>query len=310
MNSCTIYCIRIHVLYGNLVEFNFDSIVKLEIHLVIHAAAMVKHFGKYEDFFNANVLTTQKIIEFCKDYNIRLFYISTKSICGSYIPNTEKILFNEESYNVGQVFENMYAKSKFCAEGIVHLQCLHGLDAVVLRVGNLTNRSFDYKFQTNYDQNDFINKVKGILDLGVIPYEMANQRIDISPVDLTSKAIVALSEYSFSGIKVLHIFDDEMTVKELIEILMSLGIKVQLSEMNDYRMRLNQALYAHTNDSVYCLLQEQLESYMKKEFTYYNIDNAFTKKILRKVSFSWKYDVSEYLKGWIEYFCNIGVFNF
>lgn len=63
--------------------------------------------------------------------------------------------FAETDLYIGQPLDNVYIRSKFEAEKVVYEEILNGLKANVIRIGNLTNRSLDYKFQANYQSNAF-----------------------------------------------------------------------------------------------------------------------------------------------------------
>ena len=73
----------------------------------------------------------------------------------------EDIEFNETNFYIGQSLENVYVRSKFEAEKIIFENMLHNnLRALILRIGNITNRSTDGKFQPNASENAFLNRLK------------------------------------------------------------------------------------------------------------------------------------------------------
>ena len=54
-----------------------------KIDTVIHSAANVKHYGKYEDLKKINVCGTQNVIDFClTSNNKKLHHVSTLGILG------------------------------------------------------------------------------------------------------------------------------------------------------------------------------------------------------------------------------------
>ena len=44
-----------------------------------------------------------------------------------------------------------------------------GLDAQILRLGNITNRLSDGVFQINPEENAFASKIRAMINLGAIP---------------------------------------------------------------------------------------------------------------------------------------------
>ena len=49
------------------------------------------------------------------------------------------------------------------------IKILEGLEACILRMGNLTSRFSEGKFQQNHFENAFVNRFKSILQIGFAP---------------------------------------------------------------------------------------------------------------------------------------------
>ena len=60
---------------------DYENLAK-KVDVVINSAALVKHYGEYEQFNSINVLGTQRLIDFCKTFNKKLYHISTTSVSG------------------------------------------------------------------------------------------------------------------------------------------------------------------------------------------------------------------------------------
>ena len=142
-----------------LTEREYEAIIP-KIGTVINAAASVKHYGSYQYFYETNVETVKRLIEFCKVAEARLVHTSTLSVSGNsfgdefngYISETEEHFF-ESSLYIGQPLDNVYARSKFEAEKIVLDAMGRGLEANIMRMGNLSNRLNDGLFQKNHESN-------------------------------------------------------------------------------------------------------------------------------------------------------------
>ena len=166
------------------------------VDMVFHVAANVHHAGHYEDFERSNVLGTQHVIDFCVDANAVLQHTSTASVSGSgtvEIKNADA-KFDEFTLDIGQKYtQNVYIHSKYKSEERVLLARENGLRANIFRIGNLTWRISDGKFQINADDNGFLERLKGILKVRLYSNEIADYPIDFTPVDECAKAYVLLA---------------------------------------------------------------------------------------------------------------------
>lgn len=165
------------------------------VDMVIHTAARVSHAGHYEDFERTNVTGTQNVIDFCKDSGAVLQHTSTASVSGAgtveqRFPDAE---FNEFCLNIGQKYkQNVYIHSKYKAEELVLIARSEGLKANIFRIGNLTWRTRDGKFQINAGTNGFVQRCRGLLKLGMYGERLADYTIDFTPVDACARAYVGL----------------------------------------------------------------------------------------------------------------------
>ncbi|NLT17505.1 MAG: AMP-binding protein, partial [Clostridiales bacterium] len=119
---------------------------------VIHCAALTSHIGRAELFTQVNVTGTENVVAFCEQAGASLMHVSTMSVSGTrYTDDPGKNgTFSEDCYYIGQNYlDNEYVKTKFLAEGAVLDAIDRGLDARIFRVGNLTCRYEDAKFQIN-----------------------------------------------------------------------------------------------------------------------------------------------------------------
>ena len=68
-----------------------------------------------------------------------------------------------------------------------------GLNANIFRIGNLTWRKSDGKFQKNAQDNGFLGRFRGLLKVGKYSKELAEYPMDFTPVDECADAYVRLS---------------------------------------------------------------------------------------------------------------------
>lgn len=97
---------------------------------VFHCGALSSPWGKYQDFFDANVLGTMNIIEGSKIHQVKRFiHVSTPSI---YFTFDERIDVKEND-PLPKQFANHYAYTKFLAEKVVDEAWNEGLPVITIR---------------------------------------------------------------------------------------------------------------------------------------------------------------------------------
>lgn len=243
-----------------------------------------------------------------------MIHISTLSVSGNsmldeltvYRSEEEKV-FYETSFFIDQSLDNVYVHSKFEAEKVIYNAMLDGLDAKVIRVGNLTNRIADFKFQPNYTQNAFLTRVKAILEFGLFPDYLMSLYTEFSPVDLTAEGIVKIAQYAESQ-NVFHLNSNRpIYYDRLFEILHQLGIPMKVLDGDDFYKALRKTMKDMGTEYIYEALQNDMDEAGRLVYdSNIRIMNDFTVWFLKKVGFEWKEIDLEYIRGYIEYFRKIG----
>lgn len=253
---------------------------------VIHCGANVRHYGKYDVFFKANVLGTKNIIDFCKNSNAKLAHISTVSV-GAYSKVGTSVVLNENNINVGQDFKNhVYMITKYKAECEVLKEIeANNIEGKIFRLGNIMPRFSDGKFQTNFLENAFMSRLKTILKFGEITDGYQKMIIDLSPVDLCAKSIVKILTKN-NAQTIYHIYNNNtFSIKELLSML---DISVKISSKNDLIEKLkdsNDPFDAH-----------MLNDLVNSEFIETPVNNNLTIDWLNNVGFKWPVVNKDYLK--------------
>ncbi|RYZ66769.1 MAG: SDR family NAD(P)-dependent oxidoreductase [Proteobacteria bacterium] len=98
---------------------------------VVHSGALSSVWGKYEDFYSANVLATRNLVELASRLHSspKFIHISSPSI---YIQNRDRHDIRE-SEPIPSEFINHYAKTKFLSEIEIKVAQAKGIPALVLR---------------------------------------------------------------------------------------------------------------------------------------------------------------------------------
>ncbi|MFC7687341.1 NAD-dependent epimerase/dehydratase family protein [Ureibacillus sp. GCM10028918] len=99
---------------------------------VIHCGALSSVWGKYEDFYSANVIGTQNMVDSALFHNIKRFvHVSTPSIYFS-LQERSKINVKEDSVLPNPAV-NFYAETKRMAEDVVDEAFNKGLPTITIR---------------------------------------------------------------------------------------------------------------------------------------------------------------------------------
>lgn len=257
------------------------------VDMVIHSAAAVTHYGDRKYSYKCNVLSTQNILKFAQQSSALVNHISTTSISGNNLINTNKCIkdiFSENDLIIGQKYnDNVYLSTKLEAESLVINAIKDGIiNANIMRVGNLMNRYSDNLFQENKESNAFQNKMKQIIRTKCVPKNSDNFTFDLTPVDLCAEAVVKLA-INESYNNVYHVLNNrEIGFKDLIKLLKLIGMKVNITE-------------AET-----CPKDEEALKWLLNDFLLNNkkkivIDSAKTQSVLKNLGFEWNVDEKYYI---------------
>lgn len=281
---------RIIVVNGDFTENNFgmndkDYIkTKNDISMIINSAACVKHFGKEEYFYNINYLGVKKALEFCSNENKQFVQISTISILKD--AQTNDVLDETTLYD-NQKLDNIYIKTKFEAEQEIAEAINKGVNATIFRLGNIMWRD-DGKFQINDNENSFVIKLKTIMKYKVVPKEILNYMIDLSPVDLCAKAIVLiLSDNQYTMYHIEN--NNKISIKDLIGILKELNISVEVVDKDEFKNKI-----INLSDS-----NEELVALLENYENNVRINSDKTIKLLKIHNFNWNNIDKDYIKKYI-----------
>ncbi len=302
---------RIQVINGDislpnlgLQEQDYISLGK-KIDMVIHCAAIVSHYGDKSLFDTINVNATNSIISFCQKFDAKLNYISTTSVCAYHANDkSDTLSFDEHCLYIGQEYEgNIYIKSKFEAECHVWEAMKNGLKACVYRLGNITARYSDGKFQENDTQNAFLNRIVAFTKLSKIPISFANLSIDLSPVDICSNIIVHILNYSSSYGKVFHIYNNNtITVNTLLTYIETLGKHIEIVSDSDFN---NLLLHLHEKEDALGIIND-VTSNVTMQNTNIILNSDFTTQYIKNIGIQWPIIELDYIEKFLNHYIQGG----
>ena len=305
---------RIIPIIGDIEQEGLSDEIPTDVKTVIHTAASVKHYGSYSYFNRVNTEGTAHVVAYAKKIGAKLIHISTLSVSGnsmaddfSVYRSDEEKFFYETSLYIEQPLDNVYIHSKFEAERKVYDAMLEGLDARVIRVGNLTNRESDYMFQPNYTSNAFLTRVKAILEFGLFPDYLMSLYAEFSPIDKTAEGIVKIAQYADKQC-VFHLNSNKVIYFErFLEVVHKLGISMEVVSGAEFNRALQETIKKSNTEYIFEAFQNDMDE--QGELVYdsnIRIKNEFTLWFLEKVGFEWNETDMEYISGYIDYFQKIG----
>lgn len=261
--------------------------IKHIITTVIHSGANVRHYGRYETFYKANVQATKNIIQFCKASNATLAHISTVSV-GGYCKLGENKILTEDKINISQHFRNhVYMITKYEAECEILKEIeRNNLHAKIFRLGNIMPRIKDGKFQINMHQNGFLSRLKTLIEIQATTSKINSVSIDISPVDICAHFIIELMKHT-NNKTIYHISNSNLF--NLKDIMSSFGLtlkEVSIDTCINSIKKLNQPLNAH-------LMNDLISS----EYIEVPFSASITNNRLHDLSFDWPKIDESYLSN-------------
>lgn len=314
---------RIKVIEGDITKNNFGlkgnilNEIKTNVDVVLHAAAMVKHYGNYNKFITLNVSSTEKIANFCLANHKKMIYISTLSNSGNMLESGQivqddikkKTFYDEKSMYIGQKLYNAYVYSKYMGEYKVLKKCLVGLDACIIRIGNLTGRYIDGKYQPNVEENAFANRIKSFIFLKAFPESMLDMYVEYTPIDFASDAIVRLSRLKKIPL-IVHLFNhNHVKMPEVIRIFKKLNINMEVIDNEKFKVLIEKNL-ENNYDNIKGII---IDLNSQKEIKY--LSNIIVKsnrsiELLKKLGFEWPIIEDKYIIKYLKYLESIDFLNF
>lgn len=287
-----------------------------KIDAVINSAAKVTHYGNEKEFNLVNVIGVKNLIKYCIENNKKLFHISTLSVSGntlvdqSYTHNnfSNQIIYKENDFYVNQPIENLYVKTKFLAENEILKNINNGLDAYIFRLGNIMGRYSDGVFQQNIEENAYINRLKVIYNIGVVPNYIMNSYLEFTPVDICAEAITKIINNNNSYNRIFHIYNNNhIYIKEFLDIFEKLYKKISVVNEEEFINIIDSLI--KKNDYIVTFLLNDMDENKKLVYdSNIKINGEFTNKYLEKLGFKWPIINEEYIKKFFDYLFKMNFF--
>ena len=302
---------RIFIVEGDIENAaSLEATQKLDYHTVINCAACVKHFADIEFLMRVNLHGVENLTRLCLKKNARLIQISTVSVAGDAIGGLRiEQLLREDRLELGQeVQSNAYVYTKYLAEKHV-LKAIEeeGLDAKIIRVGNLSSRVRDGEFQMNFRTNAFMNSLRSYAVLGCYPVGAMSDTEELSNIDETARAVVLLSGTN-RAFTVFHAYNvHRIVMGDIIYAMNACGIPVAAVSGEEFSRRLREGLAREDiNSYLSTLVDYDLDDDEAREEI--PTDNCFTVNALYRLGMRWTITDLSILEKMIEAQKSLGFF--
>jgi len=304
------YCRRIKIINGDIsdkylgLEINLYQKIAVEIDCIINSAAYVKHYGKYDDFYNVNVEGTKNLLQLAKDGTKKDFnHMSTISVSEGNIINKERALFTEFDTDIEQNSGNYYIQTKLQGEKLVVEAGKESIKTKIFRLGNVTFNSKTGTFQENIQDNAFYKTLKSFIKLNNIPCN-GEEIFDFSFVDEIAQVIVTLFDKKYLENEIFHIENPNKVSTEQLAGMLKMkfnGLKSNTFEefLDFISDNINNDELRPYVDNV--LMNFGLSNENKEKETQITRLNEKTLLILEKLGFTWKKLNSKDINNMIDY---------
>jgi amino acid adenylation domain-containing protein/thioester reductase-like protein len=212
------------------------EMLETTVESIYHAGASVNFAYSYSALKAANVLGTEEVLRLASAKRIKpVHFISTLFV----FPASDDLgsrLGEDDDIAQDGVLYGGYAQSKWVAERLVTMARERGLPVCIYRPGRITGHS-----RTGvWNPDDALGKlIKSWIQLGIVPKLDAEVKLDMTPVDYVSRAIVHLSLEKESLGKAFHLLNPQpLPLATLVEWIRSFGYPLQAIPFDEWRQQL------------------------------------------------------------------------
>ena len=279
---------------------------------VVNCVANVKHFSAGNDIEMVNIESVRHLITFCLRTRSRLIHISTTSIAGLSVDGVPApdVKLTERDLWLGQnINENKYVYSKYKAEELV-LEAVahHGLNAKIMRVGNLSARQKDGEFQINFNTNNFLALLRAYVVIGMVPYEELSHVFEFSPIDEVAHAIMLLATTP-EKCTVFHPYNvHRQALADILIGFEAAGITLRRVEKEEFQQALDRMM---ENPDLVTLLRPLMAYNLSSshQMRWIESENEYTTQVLYRFGFQWPPTAADYVHRFIDAIVGFDYFN-
>ena len=276
---------------------------------IINCAAVVKHFSEGTEIEDVNIGGAQRCVDFCIKTGAQLVHISTASTRGIWAGEIKDDVYTEQRLYMGQYLGNQYIYSKYMAERLIlDAVALHGLNAKIMRVGNLAARSTDGEFQANFSTNSFMGRIRIYNMLGCCPYALRNKRVEFSPINEVAHAIVLLTTTPKECV-VFHPYNIHgQFLGDVLSGLASVTGGIRFVEQEEFQQAMDEAGQDLQKAKQMAALLAYKDMAHGQKTADVQRDNDYTTQVLYRLGFSWSPTSWDYVERMLTAIGGFGFF--
>lgn len=211
---------------------------------------------------------------------------------------------------MGQTQMGQYTQSKFLAErNVLEAVATKGLDAKIMRYGNLAARSTDGEFQINFSSNGFMNRLNMFKTLGAIPYSNAASMIEFSPINEVARATVLLAMTPAQFTVFMPINSHHEPMSDVVVCMQRLGYDIRSVEQSEFDAMVVEAGQDPRKASLLQSLLAYAPNIRGKVIAFNGRSYDFTTQMLMRLGFNWSFTTWDYMEQFITAIEGLGFFD-
>jgi amino acid adenylation domain-containing protein/thioester reductase-like protein len=195
---------------------------------IYHCGASVNFVKDFESMKKTNVHATYNLLKLCQKGKPKRFnYISTKGVFNSKTGN----YFENDSLENEIHFKNRgYESTKWLSDVLTNRARSFGIESNIFRLGRITGHSDNAVAR----YKDFFHRfIEGCIALRCFPQELISLSTDLTPVDISVKAIVMLSNQL--GGHNYHISNNNFTLYNgIVDSCLKMNIELEILSYTDW----------------------------------------------------------------------------
>ena len=218
-------------------------------------------------------------------------------------------MLDERKLWFGQFLDNRYINSKFLAErAVLDAVAHHGLSAKVMRVGNLAPRSYDGEFQANFNSNSYMGRLKVFHVLGCCPYDSYDELTEMSPIDQTAKAVVALASTP-KECTVFQPFNNHTELLgDVLQLMTKVGREIRFVETAEFEKTIDEAGQDPEKAKLLSAILAYQDVAHGQKAAIIERDNRYTCNVLHRLGFHWRDTSWDYVERMLTAIGGFGYF--
>jgi amino acid adenylation domain-containing protein/thioester reductase-like protein len=206
-----------------------------KIDVIYHSAANVNLVLPYTALKAVNVIGTKSILSFANHSKLKpVHFMSTLDVFEARMAMSPAVIYEHDAIACGYEITGGYAQSKWVAEQLVSRAAEAGLPTCIYRLGMISGSQSNGICNTD---DVLCRLLKTFIELKAAPD--IDLKLDMTPVDYVSQAIVYLSRQTTSFSQSFHLLNPQPVSLSRI-----------LQQMNDLGYAVGQLSYKHWKDLI------------------------------------------------------------